>query len=266
MYTSAEKSQPGSEQNTPQLQPFDTATELDQQTLDEISEFIMNIPEMEETGPTLSFDLPFQPEPALTPSTLDNEVQQWHAFLTQAAQSIAPSYEGSLAYACGIAAALHLSTTSAIAPNPMRLQAQTEELFRAMASLPDDAWDSFQMLHVRILLTALSSTHNPAQKAWYNAHLTRRLYQLELQNWSSAKALVLRFIDMQAMARLPRTNAVRATVNGIEIVVDPSEARDKGWQVQTGLVEAGYQQATDFDISAQMMGSGRFRGLEPDLI
>ena len=266
LYTRADSSQPGSAQHTPQLRPHDATAELDQQTLDEISDFIMNIPDIDKTGaedPSF-YDLRMQPEPAVTPSSFESEVQQWHHFLVQAAQSIAPSYEGSLAYACGLAAGLHLATTSAIAPNPMRLQAQTEELFRAMASLPDDAWDSFQMLHVRILLTALSATRNPAQKSWYNAHLTRRLYQLELENWSTAKGLLLRFINMQAMARLPRTNAVRAVVNDIEIVVDPAEAREKGWLVNTSLVGPG-QQSMDFDMSAQASRSGALYGLDPDL-
>ena len=152
MYTSADKSQPNSEQDTPQLQPDDAAAGLDQQMLDEISEFIMNIPEMEDID---AADILFNPrdlqlDQVMTPSSLENEVQQWHRYLVQAAQSIAPSYNGSLAYVCGLAAALHLATTSAIMPLPVRLQAQNEEMFRAMASLPDDAWDAFQMLHVRV--------------------------------------------------------------------------------------------------------------------
>ena len=48
---------------------------------------------------------------------------------------------------------------------------------------------------------------------------------------------MLRFIDMQAAARQPRTQAVRALVNDVEIVVDLSEARDKGMDVQTSLIE-----------------------------
>ena len=116
--------------------------------LDEISNYIMSIPEMADGDESLPDVL--QPEPSVTPSCFENEVQQWHHFLTQAAQSIAPSYEGSLAYACGLAAGLHLATTSAIAPHPMRLQAQAGELFTEMANLPDEAWDAFQMLHVRM--------------------------------------------------------------------------------------------------------------------
>jgi hypothetical protein len=152
MYTSADKSQTNSKQNTPQMQPYDAAAGLDQQMLDEISDFIMSIPEMDDTDATgvLPDPLQLQPEPAVTPSNFENEVQQWHHFLVQAAQSLAPSYDGSLAYVCGLAASLHLATTSAITPHPLRLQAQTEELFRAMASLPDDAWDAFQMRHVRM--------------------------------------------------------------------------------------------------------------------
>ena len=75
---------------------------------------------------------------------------------------------------------------------------------------------------------------------------------------------MLRFIDMQAMARLPRTRAVRAAVNGIEIVVDSSEARERGWEVQTGLVEPGYAQI-DFDMGAQASGSGALYGLDQEL-
>lgn len=154
MYTSADKSQPGSKQNTPQLQPYDAVEGLNQDTLDEISDFIMSIPEMEDTTTDAADILPdylrLQPEPVIAPSSFENEVQQWNQFLIQAAHSIAPSYEGSLAYACGLAAALHLATTSAIMPHPVRLQAQTQELFNAMAALPDEAWDSFCMLHVRM--------------------------------------------------------------------------------------------------------------------
>ena len=53
------------------------------------------------------------------------------------------------------------------------------------------------------------------------------------------KGLILPFIDMQAAARQPRTQAVRALANDIEIVVDSSEAREKGMVVRTGLVDAG---------------------------
>jgi len=67
-----------------------------------------------------------------------------------------------------------------------------------------------------------------SQKSWYNAHLTRQLYRTELENWGELKGLVLRFIDMQAATRQPRTQAVRALVNDIEIVVDPAEAWEQG--------------------------------------
>ena len=72
---------------------------------------------------------------------------------------------------------------------------------------------------------------------------------------------MLRFIDTQAMARQPRTKAVRAMVNDVEIVVDQTEAREKGWQVQTGLVEAGLQSnMMDFEMSAEPL-----YGLDPEL-
>ena len=149
MYVSQDRSQPSSTEDTPQVVPVDADTMFDQATLDEISDFILNIPELAEMEEQPLLDVT-QPEPSVTPSGFENEVQQWHQYLTQAAQSIAPSYEGSLAYACGLAAGLHLVTTSAVAAHPMRLQAQTEELFTAMANLPDEAWDAFHMLHVRM--------------------------------------------------------------------------------------------------------------------
>jgi hypothetical protein len=59
-------------------------------------------------------------------------------------------YEGALAYACGLAAGLHLATTSPVAPHPVRVQLQAEELFAAMIHLPDDAWDAFHLVHLRM--------------------------------------------------------------------------------------------------------------------
>ena len=46
------------------------------------------------------------------------------------------------------------------------------------------------------------------------------------------KTLILRFIDMQAAAKQPKTQLVTALVNGIEIVVDSSEALSKGMEIQ----------------------------------
>lgn len=148
MYTSIDRSQPSSNEDTPLIPPLEPPG-LDRNTLDEISNYIMSIPEMADMDDCLP-ENSLPPEPAVTPSGFENEVQQWHQFLIQAAQSIAPSYEGSLAYACGLAAGLHLATTSAVIPHPMRLQARAEELFTAMKDLPDEALDAFEMLHVRM--------------------------------------------------------------------------------------------------------------------
>lgn len=149
MYTSAERSQRSSSEDTPPLAPVEESGAFNQAILDEISDFIVSIPDLAETEeqplPGLA-----QPEPSVTPSAFENEVQQWHQYLTQAAQNIASSYEGALAYTCGLAAGLHLATTSAVAAHPSRLQTQTQELFTAMSNLPDEAWDAFQMLHVRM--------------------------------------------------------------------------------------------------------------------
>ena len=150
MYTFRDQSQPSSAEDTPHLSTMDQASgpELDQAMLDEISDFILSIPEMADMDEEMPEQ--YQAQPTVTASGFEAEEQQWHQFLTQAAQSIAPSYEGALAYACGLAAGLHLVTTSAIVAHPMTLQAQSEELFKAMANLPDEAWDCFQMLHTRM--------------------------------------------------------------------------------------------------------------------
>lgn len=78
---------------------------------------------------------------------------------------------------------------------------------------------------------------------------------------------MLRFIDMQAMARLPRTKAVRAMVNDVEIVVDPNEAREKGWQVQTGLVAPGlHSNMMDFEMTTQATSVDGLYGLDLDMV
>lgn len=50
------------------------------------------------------------------------------------------------------------------------------------------------------------------------------------------KNLTLRFIDMRIAARQPRTQAVRALVNDVEIVVDPFEARQQGMTVRDSMI------------------------------
>ena len=86
------------------------------------------------------------------------------------------------------------------------------------------------------LLTALSTSRDLTQKSWYNAHLTRRLYRSDREGWSATKNLILSFITMQKAARQPKAQAVRALANDIEIVVDASEARAKGMEIQTSVV------------------------------
>ena len=154
MYTSADPSQPASKHSTPEIQPYDITAELNQDMLNELSDFIMNIPELNDDpanlGSIQADYLRLYPEPAINPTKFETEVQQWHQFLIQAAQSVASSSDESLAYVCKLAAGLHMATTCAVTPHPMRLQAQTEQLFSAMMSLQDDAWSAFAMLHVRV--------------------------------------------------------------------------------------------------------------------
>lgn len=85
------------------------------------------------------------------------------------------------------------------------------------------------------LLTALTATPPSAsvQKAWYHAHLTRRLYRSGADDWPGTKALVLRFLVMWEAARRVSAipTAVRVEVNGVEIVVDATEAERRGLAV-----------------------------------
>ncbi|KAK5174152.1 uncharacterized protein LTR77_001232 [Saxophila tyrrhenica] len=227
LYTAGDTSQPSSLQDTPQLQP-------DQDMLDEISDLIMSIPER--VGPDdPPEDLALQP--SITPSTLEMEVQGWYQFLKQPEPTVAVKYDGALAYACKLAAGLHLAAYSPLAANSARLQLQAVELFSVMSRLPDDAWEACHTLHLRILLTAFATAPSSASKSWYVAHLTRCLYQTEQHNWSLVKDLMLRFIAMQSMARQPRRQSVRALANDVEVVVDPAEADEMDLSVQSAAID-----------------------------
>ena len=83
---------------------------------------------------------------------------------------------------------------------------------------------------------------------------------MEQDQWSTVKSVMLQFIEMQAAARQPRTQAVRALANDIEIVIDSSEAREKGMDVQTSLIEpetrlagvVGDSTAIEFDPALEL--------------
>jgi hypothetical protein len=48
---------------------------------------------------------------------------------------------------------------------------------------------------------------------------------------------MLKFVEMQSMARQPRNQAVRALASGVEIVVDAAEADAMGLTVQMDTAE-----------------------------
>lgn len=116
-------------------------------TLEHIGNFIMSVPHLsdQELLPDAS-----PPEPAITPSSLERGLQEWYEFFVQAAQSIEPSYGGTLSRACHAAASLHLLTSSAVTPHPTAVQVQTDGLFQAMMAVPENAWDAFERLHLRM--------------------------------------------------------------------------------------------------------------------
>lgn len=123
---------------------------LEDAAFEEITNFLLDLQDITEldTAPTMREPTP--PEPAITPSSFEHEVQHWHDYLAEAAEHMTANNDGALANACSLAAGLHLAATSAIVPSPVRLQAQRDELFSAMVVLADNAWDAQEAVHVRM--------------------------------------------------------------------------------------------------------------------
>jgi hypothetical protein len=143
LYTTSDTS---SVQGTPALGALHVP-ELDQETLDELSDYLVNMPNVtseELLDPTLPI------VPSVTPTTFQSSTRKWHERMMQEAQAIDTISDGTLEHACSLAGSLHLATTSPVRPNRVKLQTQTEELFTAMTSLPNDAWDAFHVLHIRV--------------------------------------------------------------------------------------------------------------------
>lgn len=134
------------------LNTFDTG----QMTLDDISALLLDIPQL--TDQELLPDAP-PPEPAITPLSFERELQEWYEFLVQAAQSIAPSYDGTLSRACHAAASIHLLTNSAVTPHTTTVHDQTDGLFQAMMAVPENAWDAFERLHLRMSVSPVTIEH-----------------------------------------------------------------------------------------------------------
>jgi len=149
MYTCRPQAQEPIATSPPQPARLDEP-DIDDGALEEISNFHVDLQDLTELDLDESLTAPPEPEPAIIPASFEQEVQSWYQYLVEAANTIAPSEQGSLAYACRLAAGLHLATTSAIAPPPLQLQVQRVDLFNAMLALPDGAWFTFETLPVRV--------------------------------------------------------------------------------------------------------------------
>lgn len=147
MYTVADASQPSSTEQTPAPQTHGGGCgELDQGMLDDISNFILSIPELAETGEQMPGGA--QLGQKVTRNTFDDDVGQWYRCLSDAAERVE---DIALAHCCRLAADVHLLTCSPAAPHPMRGHAQTEELLQALAGLLDAVWDDVSpTLHTRV--------------------------------------------------------------------------------------------------------------------
>jgi hypothetical protein len=146
LYTTPHSAATSSVQGTPAL-GASHIPEIDQATLDELSDYLVNMPDV--TSEEL-LDSTLTIVPSVTPTTFQSSTREWHEHMMQDAQAIDIISDGTLERACSLAGSLHLTTTSPVRPSFTKLQAQTEELFSAMTSLPNDAWDTLHVLHIRV--------------------------------------------------------------------------------------------------------------------
>lgn len=156
LYTTADPSQPSSTEETPA-----PAAELDQAMLDDISNFILSIPELAETGEQV-------PEVGQVLSgaervTFEEEVERWDSVLRRAAGEMEDEGMGTV---CRLAADLHLLGTSAVQPHPMRVRQLVEELEQALVDVADEDWDEHPALHIQMYVTL--PLPNPLKIATYS--------------------------------------------------------------------------------------------------
>lgn len=150
MFTTADRSRPSSHEQTP-APPSRRETrrgELDQAMLDDISNFILSIPELAETGE----ELPAGPQAprTVTRTTFEDQVDEWAGTLNEASQRFGESNDSTLWRVCRLAAETHLLTTSAVQAHPMRIRSKTEELFKVMEVTANWAWEAHPAEHTRV--------------------------------------------------------------------------------------------------------------------
>lgn len=147
MYTFADASQPSSTERTPAPPPCPRGRGgFDQAMLDDISNFVLSIPELAEADQQLPEGA--QMGQVVARNTFENKAEQWYRCLSDAAEHVA---DIALAHCCRLAADTHPLSPGHAAPYPLRLQAQSAELLHALSTLPDAAWDEVSpMLHIRV--------------------------------------------------------------------------------------------------------------------
>lgn len=135
---------------TPSQAEWSEQSSFDEAALEQVSNFMLDLQDFTELHHAHSGPVTAALEPTITPSSFEQEVQQWHQYLTQAAEAVAPRESGALANVCGLAAGLHLATTAPIRPSQASLQGQRDKLFTAMTALLDSAWEGLEVLHIRM--------------------------------------------------------------------------------------------------------------------
>lgn len=146
-YTAAEPSQPSSTEDTP-APPARTRDpaggELDQAMLDDISNFILSVPDLADTGEEVPQET--QLAQTVTARTFEDEVEVWDRRLREAGVRV----EGAIDRACRLAADVHLLSTSAVQPHPTRMRAKTDELFDAVSTSSEGAWEAWPAIQTRV--------------------------------------------------------------------------------------------------------------------
>lgn len=158
MYTVAEPtSQPSSHEQTPTppSPPCDGPTnELDRGMLDDISNFILSVPDLAETGTgmeQISQLASARGRPGLR-NEVDEEIELWEKALRNSASRIEMDCEGAaeVARVCHMAADLHKIAMSPVRAHPVRARAMVEQIFEVLRGVEEETWEGCLVLHVRM--------------------------------------------------------------------------------------------------------------------
>lgn len=158
LYTIAEpSSQPSSHEQTPAppSRPSEgSASELDQDMLDDISNFILSVPELAGTGTGMEemSQIGGAGQCMGLLSEVDEEVEGWERALRNSARRIEVDSDGfaEVVRACRMAADLHLVAVSQVRAHPVRVRAMVEQMFEAMRGVGEEKWEGCLVLHVRV--------------------------------------------------------------------------------------------------------------------